>query len=308
MNNFKNVISVVCAADDNYAMPLAVMLRSAIENLNSQANLSIFVIDGGIKDANKHLILQSLEDRNQNIVWLYPDQTLYDWAVSIEHLSEAAYLRLMVTDLLPEYLEKIIYLDCDLIVNSDLKELWDVDVKNYHIAAVQSSGIPFVSSPRDLIRYSELNIPPDHKYFNSGVLVINLSRWRTDNISQKAIEYVRDFGDTLVYADQDVLNALLSFTWKELDDRWNQQVPFLSKPDSVKNAYIVHYISKHKPWNVPSRKDADELFLKYLAQTKWSKKVFWIRVKLKLIRQRRNMLKFLRRIKTNIMLQWQTPL
>jgi lipopolysaccharide biosynthesis glycosyltransferase len=297
-------ISIVCAADDNYAMPLAVMLRSAIDNLDPKACLDIYVLDGGIREVSKQLVKQSLDDVCcYKIKWLQLPQSSYDWAVPIEHLSKAAYLRLMIADLLPKDLEKVIYLDCDIIVQSDLVNLWNIDIKSFSVAAVQSAGIPFVSSPRGVSRYSELGIPEDSKYFNSGVLLINLLQWRADDIACKAIEYIKHFGHTLVYADQDVLNALLASKWKELDNKWNQELPYLFEADSIQNAYIVHYISKNKPWQVPShRKDADELFLSYLAKTKWSRKTIKLRLSLEIIRKRRASVKFLRNIKKRILI------
>lgn len=296
-------IPIVCAADDNYAMPLAVMLRSVIDNLDPKACLDVYVLDGGIREISKQLIKQSLGNVCcYKIKWLHLPQSSYDWAVPIEHLSKAAYLRLMIADLLPKDLEQVIYLDCDIIVQSDLVNLWNIEIKDFTVAAVQSAGIPFVSSPRGVSRYSELEIPEDSKYFNSGVLLINLTQWRAEDISCKAIEYIKHFGHTLVYADQDVLNALLASNWKELDNNWNRELPYLFEVDSVKNAYIVHYISKNKPWQVPShRKDADDLFLSYLAKTKWSSKTIKLRFSLEIIRRRRTLVRILRNIKKGVL-------
>jgi len=265
-----NSIILVMAADDNYALPLAVALRSVLTNLDKARDLFVYVLDGGIKDSNKQRIEKSIKSKNCRIEWVQIAENLYSWARPIRHLSAAAYLRLLMPMLLPVDLSKVIYLDCDLIVNRDLGSLWDAEIGNNYALAVQDSIMPFVSSSDALVRWIELEFPPTTKYFNSGVLVINLRKWRTDSILEKSIEYIEKFGDTLSYADQEVLNVLFVSSWQELDYRWNEQIGGITQQQQVFEAFIIHFSSPFKPWAHVGIAEADALFFQYLSQTKYS--------------------------------------
>lgn len=119
------------------------------------------------------------------------------------HISLAAYLRLFVADIIPENIHKIIYLDCDIIVNGEIRGLWDINIAEYAVAAVEDmwSGKPCY--------YERLNYSSKFTYFNSGVLLINLDVWRSSHIGQVSMEYAIKHASSLIFNDQDILNALL---------------------------------------------------------------------------------------------------
>lgn len=310
-------IVLVCAADDRYAMPLSVMVRSAIENLKSNRKIALFVIDGGIKKYNKKKILKSLNSKKCEVNFIAIPTS---WIESIEevkkycetnkkvsalkHLSLAAYYRLFIAELLPEQIEKAIYLDCDLIVEGDLEQLWKIELedKNY-ILAVQDLLVGCVSSPEGLLNYQELGIAANSKYFNSGVLAIDLKKWRDDKITAKAIEYLKQNKDYIRFHDQDVLNALLVDRWGELDSRWNLTSFTINKYPSWENSpfseetynklfhepYIIHYATALKPWNSRHVLYKD-YFFRYVDMTAWAgwRLTFWRQFWLKLIRELKN--------------------
>jgi lipopolysaccharide biosynthesis glycosyltransferase len=288
-------ISVVCACDDKYAMPLAVTIRSALDNLNSDSEIELFVIDGGIKPHNKQKILKSLSGKTckvkfipKPISWLKDIEEAYLYGksedISNKHISLAAYYRLLIPELLPEQIEKVIYLDCDLLVRGDLYQLWQIDLGDNYLFAVQDMWIPYISSPEGLSNYQELCIPPTSKYFNSGVLVINLKQWRLDKLSLKAIEYLNQNKKFIRHHDQEILNALCVNQWGELDPKWNVQTfififasehgkesSFSKEPfaNLALNPCIVHYTGATKPWtgrHVP----LEEYFFHYVDMTAWS--------------------------------------
>ena len=234
-------IILVMAADDNYALPLAVALRSVLTNLDKARDLFVYVLDGGIKDSNKQRIEKSIKSKNCRIEWVQIAEKLYSWARPVKHFSAAAYLRLLVPVLLPIDLSKVIYLDCDLIVNCDLSLLWDVEVGNNYALAVQDSIMPFVSSSDAVLGYVELGLSPNAK-----------------------------FGDILSYPDQQVLNVLFASSWQELDSRWNQQIGSITRQQQVSEAFIIHFSSPLKPWIHVGIVEADALFFQYLSQTKYS--------------------------------------
>jgi lipopolysaccharide biosynthesis glycosyltransferase len=301
-------IVVVCSADNNYAMPLAVTVRSALENLNHNCKILLFIIDGGIKKNNKQKILKSLSCDKCEVEFLPVPQSLIkeieeshndliqnedrNRTRRINHISIASYYRLVIPELLPHWIEKVIYLDCDLVVNGDLKQLWKMDLKENYVLAAQDVSICYVSAPNGLLNHEELGISPESKYFNAGVLTINLKKWRDDKITTKAVEYFQQNKEFVRWHDQDVLNAVLAGQWGELHPKWNFQPmidayssweasPFSEEVynDLMYTPYIIHYVTRLKPWNfyyTPYK----EYFFQYVDKTLWSgwRLTFWKRV------------------------------
>ncbi|HIK06632.1 MAG TPA: glycosyltransferase family 8 protein [Trichormus sp. M33_DOE_039] len=312
ITNGDNIV-VVCAADDNYAMQLAVTGRSALVNLKGDRKILLFIIDGGIKKHNKRKILKSLDSEKCQVKFLpQPDSLLGndieeinkrlgpDGKTIAKYVSIATFFRLLIPEILPEQLEKVIYLDCDLVVRGNLEQLWQTDLGDNYVLAAQDTWIPYVSNSNGLLNYKELGISSDSKYFNAGVLVINLKKWRTDDISAKAINYLKQKTEYIRWHDQDVLNPLFVGQWGELDPRWNcspssvyaysswKDSPFSEEVynNLIRDPYIIHYVSNKKPWT--SRHTLlKEYFFEYVDMTEWSgwRLTIWRRFWLRLIHE-----------------------
>jgi lipopolysaccharide biosynthesis glycosyltransferase len=303
-------IILVCASDNNYAMPLAVMVRSVIENLGPERSLSLFIIDGGISSSRQQKVMQSIQDERITVNWLKPQTELLSGLKGHWYITTAMFYRLLIPDLLPG-LSKAIYLDTDLIVNTDLGKLWDTDLGNNYLAAAQElysveiekelphiDPFPPVAGNKD---YSTFNTT--FKAFNSGVLVINLDKWRQENLGLKIIRYLveqRPYGRT---TDGDGLNILLRNQWLPLDPRWNQtpgifdyknwrNSPFSESEflNILNKPYIIHFAHPGKPWNTYGRHPSEALFYTYLDKTKWTgwRFTIWRRIYNKIIRELRN--------------------
>ncbi|WP_319421892.1 glycosyltransferase family 8 protein [Pleurocapsa sp. FMAR1] len=289
-------IIVVCAADNNYAMPLAVTMRSATENLKGNFKISFFVIDGGITNPNKQKLLKSLNLEKCEVEFVsisnsllrdieeaHKSTQLDEKKIKASYVSIASFYRLIIPELLSSKFEKAIYLDCDLVVKGNLGELWQTNIGNNYLLAAQDTWIPYVSSSTGKLNYQELGIESNAKYFNAGVLVINLKKWREDRLSDKAIKYFAQNIKHLGWYDQDVLNALFIGKWQELDPRWNmspisvygylswQESPFSEEiyNSLIRDPYIIHYVSAAKPWT--SRHTLlKQYFFEYVDMTAWS--------------------------------------
>jgi len=308
LNNVSsNVIPVVCGADDKYAMPLAVMICSILSNLDSSRELLLFIIDGGIKEENKQKIIRSIDSSQCTIQWLTPSEDLLKNLKLSGHFSIAIYYRLLIPDLLPNTFDRAIYLDCDLIVNADLGALWDIEIGDHYLLAALD-GDHYLLKPLDsrlpssasvLLNSEKLDVLP-HKYFNSGVLMLNLKKWRSEQIGLKVIHYIDQYPENIRFPDQDGLNVVLAGQWGELDLRWNQ-TPFIYNysfwSDSpfdqetynniINDPWIIHFASKFKPWNTYKfRAKHQELFYRYLDMTDWTgwRFTFWQAIYKKLYR------------------------
>jgi lipopolysaccharide biosynthesis glycosyltransferase len=306
----KDSIVVVCSADNNYAMPLAVTVCSLLQNLESNRNLICFVIDGGITKQNKRKLLKSVAlnkgDRNCDLIFIPLPASLLnrlnlspDWKSTTSYFTAATYYRLVIPELLPQTFDKAIYLDCDLVVLGDLGKLWERDPCENYVLATVDTWIP------DASKVPYLGLPLDCRYFNAGVLLINLKKWRHDGVTAKCLDYLEQRSKILPHADQDVLNVLLANHWGELDPRWNVTPGIYYYPlweetslsEAMFNSlfcdpYIVHYATASKPWSTsgsgfPDSFQFKDVFFDYLDMTAWSgwRLTFWRSLGFKLKRK-----------------------
>lgn len=179
-------IDVVCAADDAYAMPLAVTLKSASAGLSSRYRLRVWLLDGGISPHNWKKLEQSLENCSIDLCVVRPDLgSIADLHIS-HHITHTAYFRLLTAELLPADVQKVIYLDSDLLIIGDLSQLWERDVgDNYCLASPDiacpyidarkgcanfRSACPYMASLKPVANYQELGMDGAAEYFNSGVM------------------------------------------------------------------------------------------------------------------------------------------
>ena len=115
---------VLCAADDNYVRPLAVMLHSAAQNLRAGHKLNVVVLDGGIEEGSWVALNETLANLPIQLFVLRPGFEDVDALGVSHHITHTAYLRLLAGRLLPEFIDKVIYLDSDLLIQDDLACLW----------------------------------------------------------------------------------------------------------------------------------------------------------------------------------------
>jgi UDP-glucose/galactose:(glucosyl)LPS alpha-1,2-glucosyl/galactosyltransferase len=171
------------------------------------------------------------------------------------------YHRMLVPDLLPTHIDRVIYLDADLLFLDDIEHLWCADISGSVVGAVQDAVIPHVSSPLGLSRFRALGFDRRDPYFNAGVLVVDLHAWRQHRVRDRAVDYAQRHRRSINMADQDVLNAVLHGRWTQLDDRWNiiggavGRAHFRARgiaPSRITTALrdpaIIHFAGFLKPW------------------------------------------------------------
>ena len=207
-------IVVVYGVDDRFAIPLAASIRSSLDHLGARYRLDIHIIDGGLSGKNRKAIEESFRGEQCRLVWLLPDRSGMASLKVGGAITVATYYRLLIPELLPTQ-SKAIYLDADLIVQADLGDLWKLPLGDEHLLAVQDQGVRLTAGPYGLTNYRQLRIPTETKYFNAGVLVLNLQKWREDNTATRILTYVRENPEHIRFHDQDGLNAILWNQWRE---------------------------------------------------------------------------------------------
>ena len=278
----KDPIVVACAADEHYVMPLAVMLTSLVNRLDPRRAISIHVIDGGIPPADRERLSESLSRPNVNIDWP-PGRSRSPSELPVwGRLRPAVYERLALHEYVPTPASKAIWLDCDLVVTQDVARLWDTDMGDRHLLAVQDMIVPYLSSPMGVARHAELGLSGERKYFNAGVMVMNLARWRQDDVAAQAMSYLERYREDVFFLEQEALNVVLADRWVELDPRWNQNAgvagrsfyrPTHLDPATyervVNDPWIVHFTGSLKPWGVCDARSR-ALYLRHLDATPWA--------------------------------------
>ncbi len=243
-------IDIVFGVDDRYAPHVAAVISSLCRT-TAGADFRFIVLSEGLTPERRR-DLQSVAPQ-ACFLWVdVADQDVPQFQ-DREHFSRAILYRLGLASLAPADCTRLIYLDADVIVAADLRELWRTDLKNDVIGAVEDCFV-------DAVAFSEKwNLPkPEARYFNSGVLLIDLARARAEGLMQRALDFAIEHGDLLRFTDQDALNWAFHGRWKRLDSVWNVQrhmvIPSLSRelPESRRlngaRPAIVHFTGPEKPW------------------------------------------------------------
>ena len=277
----KDCIPVVLASDENYAKYLAITIQSIIVNVSDTNRYEIIVFDGGISEEDKQKIAEMIyEIKNVQLRFFLVENKVegvdFSQLKITQYITRVTYFRLFIPQILLEY-SKCIYLDCDLVVNCDVAELYKQDLNNCLLAATQDYGVHEgikKGDPDCSAYFKTLQLSPSEKYFNAGVLIMDLDEMRKQNIKEQLLNKLEEIKNPR-YWDQSILNAVFKGKVKFLDYSYNFQWYFgeddkFSFPKELQPFFdhpkIVHYISSFKPW-VCKRNNLASYFWKYAKQT-----------------------------------------
>jgi lipopolysaccharide biosynthesis glycosyltransferase len=262
----KPPVHVVCACNSGYIMPLCVMLASLADHFNRERELVIHILNSDSTQELRDNVTKSIE-----AVWPQPNKVTVNWykvelntfaVKQVRRLTMDAFSRLDAPQILPQDIEWALYLDCDIVVLHDISGLYDAAAgSSKALQAVQDLTCPWIGSQQGVFDREERGIPGNAPYFNSGVMLMNLPRWRELDLTKRVKDYVVENGPRINEADQGALNALCWNDWDALDQRWNTHSSLsvasnraetgLSKAEWTKlrlHPYLIHYTADKKPW------------------------------------------------------------
>lgn len=253
-----NNINICISCDDNYAQHAGVVIASILCNAKSQDSLSFYILDGGISQDKKDKILSLKTNRDCliNFVEINEDD-FEDYKVVNTHkyITLPTFYRLKLPQLLPD-VNRVIYLDCDVVVNSSLSELFNTNMEEYSIAGVHD--------------IDKKDVHNNSTCVNAGVLVMDLDNMRKYNIQDKFLEWTKKHIYEIKKGDQQIINETLRGKIKILDDRWNvQSSNFSNRSSFTQKPKIVHFVARKKPWHYASFSYHRDLYFKYLQLTPW---------------------------------------
>jgi len=239
-------VPLVLACDGAYIMPLATTLRSIAESRTTTQTLEAYVICSGVGNELRAQVAASLPAGAFTLKWIDIDVGRFDRFFTLPHLSKMTFARLLIPDILAADVKKVLYLDVDLLILADLGPLLEMDLDGKAMAAVHDRGD--AKMKRGDPDFD--NLPRVQDYFNCGVLLIDIERWRQEQVPQRALAFLESHPRT-PFGDQDALNVATDGRWKILDPKWNFQrhaLESLAQMNPAQRPYIVHFVMAEKPW------------------------------------------------------------
>ena len=271
------MMNICFATDDNYVKPTAIAIMTVLLT-NKDEEISIYILAQSLLEHNKNIlrnVVQKYSPKSKIEFCFLTDDIVSQFSSTIkesDHVSIATYFRLYIPSLIPKDIDRILYLDGDIICADSLRPLYETDLKDCSLVAAHDERT------RDSESFQRLKYPMENGYFGAGVLLINVDYWRKNNIQQKTLDFVFKNKEICVWHDQDALNKILNGTvkfchikynvYEHLYENENNYLALFNKEikEAVENPVIIHFCSGRKPWTFESRCPFTAIWLKLYKQ------------------------------------------
>jgi len=230
------------------ALGLGASLTSLNKYCSDTSILKIYFLCSSVDKGIKQYILDLLNDQNYNGAFEFIDfdaQKEFGKYRSLQN-DWTTYGRLLMPDLIKE--NKALYLDTDLIIETDVLDILKTDMQDFAIAAVPTSALLYALEHAFFCDILHLN--PTLTVFNAGVLLMNIELWKQNNIKHKLLEIGNTYPNELLSADQALLNAFFAGNFFQLPAKYNVHWYAASIPAAVADDAIFHFVGSPKPWDV----------------------------------------------------------
>lgn len=282
-------MNVVWSTSDSYSEIAATSVVSLLENCKDVDFINIYIIDMGITKEHKKWIEDIVKQYGRNFVFLEKlnIEELTQTHIDVGRWHISTFSRLFLLHILPKNVDKIIYIDCDMIIRHSLKRLWEMDMED--------SWVMSADDCRGMMYRDNIGIPRDSLYTNNGLMVIDLKAWKENDVEQLYIDFIRKYNGNITYMDQGVLNGVLQPMKKVklLPISYNAQticydlgyegleacrrpVWAYQKSDfdkDIADPYVVHFttcfMSGTRPWMKGDKHPYRDEFIMYRTMTPW---------------------------------------
>lgn len=278
-------MNIVYASNDNYARHLGVSLCSLLHRNRQAEEITVYVLSIGLGEENRRKLAKIGEKYGRDVFFvdIANLRERLGYRVDTGRFDISTLGRLFLGSLLPETVSRILYLDCDTVVLGDLEPFWNTDLGENLAAAVMEPTIyPQVK------RF--IGLEEEAPYFNAGVLLLDLARWRQEKLEQQMMDFYREHGGRLYYNDQDVVNGVLKGRICPVSPRYNfftnyryfhygnlvSMMPCYGKAvekqefrQAKRKPVVLHYMGDERPWKRGNRNHYRKAYEKYLECTPW---------------------------------------
>ncbi|MDR1378907.1 MAG: glycosyltransferase family 8 protein [Synergistaceae bacterium] len=250
-----------------YSRYAGVVMTSLFSNTQNKVHVTI-LHDATLTDDNRHRFEHTAERWQQSVSFIDVSERVFRISGNPDKitriLSRGTLYRLLIPELFN--LPKAIYLDCDIVVNLDLSDLWATPIDNFSLAAAKDQL--FATSDRrshEKIRTWAMRYIPEN-YFNAGVLLMNLQRIRRKyDLVRDGFDFFKRYAHVADFADQDFLNVLFAGEVYFLEARFNRMLNY----HDIRNS-ILHFAGGQQPWKIPPKIPGHFLYWKVFMESEWS--------------------------------------
>lgn len=275
-------MNILYTFNDKFVPQVAAAITSVCENNKEMEDIHFYLMVLNVTEKNKEKLTKYIHTylREVTFIELKDMQKYFDFTINTSGWNPIVLARLLLDRLLPDSLDRVIYLDGDTIVRGSLKELWETSMGDHVIGA---SLEPTYSHERK----NAIGMK-GYPYYNAGVLLIDLVKWRKEKIGEEIIQFYTEYDGKLFSNDQDAINGSQKGKIYTLSPKFNYynifdqypysylcklcDYPYIQKDvfeEARKNPVIVHYLGEERPWRIGNhhrfRKDYDL----YLNKTPW---------------------------------------
>ncbi|RDU22809.1 glycosyltransferase family 8 protein [Anaerosacchariphilus polymeriproducens] len=248
-------MNILVTLDENYLSPLRVMLHSLFVN-NKWAYIHVYLMHSSIPDIKLKELEKFIKSYQHTLKIIKVKDDIFEDAPKRLHITKETYYRLLVMDYLDERIERILYLDPDLIVNDSIKSFYHCNMEHAIFAGAADSFMNQKYNPHK----QSLGLPTTKTYINAGVLLINVKKLRRFTDTNKIIDEIYNNYDKLKVQDQDLVNMLFYPYIKIVSNRFNRDANFQNMKERweyplirlkqcfQKQNIIIHYLGPQKPW------------------------------------------------------------
>ena len=249
-------LHIAFAVDDKFIKPTGIAITSIVYNNPGQC-FHFHIFTSSLCDNNVDKI-KKLNLGNSSLTIHFFDENLFSRYQTLNNLPHSMYYRLVIPGILNGKARRVLYLDADVVCNGSIDELTHKNIEDYVIAAVLDSFV--ISNDDDYL--SGLGLDINGNYFNSGVMLINVDKWNSENVLSEFNKII--FSRKYSFPDQDVLNIILQHKVIMLDGKFNT---FSWDCEHYNIASIIHFAGENKPWGTVVNKS--DLYMKYYELSPW---------------------------------------
>lgn len=229
-------LCIAYSSDDHYAKYLGISMLSLLQSNRGDAEIHVFILDCGIMDTNREKLENIAKEYTCSLNFVSVEEVVakLDLHMGIRKIPIASYARLFLASVIPEFYDRILYLDCDTIIRASLYDLWNTNLGDNMVAGVQDTIDSFF--------VKKIGLKPDEYYVNAGILLINLAGWRKNRLEEQFMNFIRKFDGNVPHNDQGTINGVCVKKKYLVAPRYNATSNIYSfSSKTIKRIYFMDY-------------------------------------------------------------------